>query len=62
MPMMYPLRVGDTVDVTNTALGWNKKVFEVVEWGFQLDNAGAGDVLLPANDLKLRETNPGVYR
>lgn len=59
----YPVRVGDTVDVSVTALGWSKKIFEVTSWEFKLDNAGGNDkAMLPAIDLKMRETNPSVYR
>jgi len=50
----FKLEVGDTVNVTNTRLGWTNKVFEVAEWKFSHDNT-------PSIDLILQETASSVY-
>tara|TARA_R110001583_G_scaffold49594_2_gene155285 strand:+ start:11455 stop:14385 length:2931 start_codon:yes stop_codon:yes gene_type:complete len=51
----FTLQVGDTVNVTNTRLGFTNKVFEVADWSFVL---GAEDVGIT---LSLKETSPAVY-
>lgn len=50
------LTPGDTVQLTNTRLGFTDKTFEVVEWGFAL--ADEGDIVVP---LTLQEISAGVY-
>ncbi|MFK5173356.1 hypothetical protein ACI3QN_12655, partial [Propionibacterium freudenreichii] len=32
----FKLACGDTVKVTRAALGWTEKLFEVIEWKFQI--------------------------
>jgi hypothetical protein len=51
----FKLQVGDTVNVTNSRLGFTNKVFEVAEWSFDTstDNLGI--------DVVLRETNSTIY-
>ena len=51
----FKLQVGDTVNVSNSRLGFTNKVFEVAEWSFDTstDNLGI--------DVVLRETNSTIY-
>lgn len=51
----FTLQVGDTVNITNTRLGFSNKVFEVADWSFVL---GAEDVGIT---LSLKETSSSVY-
>ena len=48
------LQVGDTVQVSNTRLGFSNKVFEVADWSFALGQ----DMHI---DLVLKETSSSVY-
>ena len=50
----FKLEVGDTVNVTNTRLGFTNKVFEVAEWSFSNDDKLAISLLL-------NETASSVY-
>ena len=50
----FKLQVGDTVNITNSRLGWTNKVFEVAEWSFSNDDK------LGIN-LLLNETASSVY-
>ena len=50
----FTLSPGDTVMLTLPQLGFNQKVFEVMEYKF------GGDLALGI-DITLRETNPSVY-
>jgi hypothetical protein len=50
----FKLEVGDTVNVTNTRLGFSNKVFEVAEWSFSNDDKLAISLLL-------NETASSVY-
>jgi hypothetical protein len=50
----FELEVGDTVNVTNTRLGFSNKVFEVAEWSFSNDDKLAISLLL-------NETASSVY-
>ena len=34
----FKLQVGDTVNVTNSRLGWTNKVFEIAEWSFNTND------------------------
>lgn len=52
----FDLRVGDTIYVTNTRLGWTNKVFEVVTWKLELDQKGKIGV-----ECNVKETTSGVY-
>lgn len=54
------LRAGDTVELTNSRLGWSAKPFEVERWAFALrEDASAAPIL--GVDLDLKETASGVY-
>ena len=50
----FTLQVGDTVNVSNTRLGFDNKVFEVADWSFSL----ASEMVI---DLALKETSSNVY-
>lgn len=51
------LRAGDTVQITNTKLGWSSKVFEVIEWSF----ATSGTPPQPVIAMTMRETASTIY-
>ena len=50
----FTLQVGDTVNINNTRLGFENKIFEVADWGFNL----GGEVSI---SLTLKETSSTVY-
>ena len=52
----FDVRVGDTIYVTNTRLGWTNKVFEVVTWKLTVDADGKIGV-----ECNVKETTSGVY-
>ena len=52
----FDVRVGDTIYVTNTKLGWTNKVFEVVTWKLSVDADGKIGV-----ECNVKETTSGVY-
>lgn len=52
----FEARVGDNIKVTNSRMGWNQKVFEVIEWKFSYGGGTALEV-----ELTLKETSSGVY-
>lgn len=52
----FQLAVGDTVQITNTRLGFSSKVFEVAEWRLDFDPAGNLGVF-----MSLRELASTVY-
>ena len=47
---------GDTVNITNSRMGWSSKVFEVTDFQFRIE--GADELLV---ELTLRETASSVY-
>jgi len=49
----FKLQVGDTVQITNTRLGFSSKVFQVADWSFVNNEVGI--------DLLLQETSPDVW-
>jgi hypothetical protein len=52
----FKLACGDTVAVTRASLGWSAKLFEVIEWKFQvMDNNGLGVA------VTLKETAEAVW-
>tara|TARA_R110000822_G_scaffold227789_3_gene360418 strand:- start:1058 stop:3979 length:2922 start_codon:yes stop_codon:yes gene_type:complete len=51
----FTLQVGDTVQVHNTRLGFNNKIFQVAEWNFTVNTAGV------YIGLQLKETSSSVY-
>lgn len=54
------LKVGDTVDLDNTRMGWSGKAFEVASWSLPEDRDDEGNPLFGV-DLGLRETASAVY-
>ena len=50
----FTLQVGDTVNISNTRLGFTNKVFEVADWSFSLGQ----EMFI---DLVLKETASSVY-
>lgn len=52
----FDVRVGDTIYVTNTRLGWTNKIFEVVTWKLSVDANGKIGV-----ECDVKETTSGVY-
>ena len=52
----FKLQVGDTVNITNSRMGWSSKVFEVTDFQFRIE--GADELLV---ELTLRETASSVY-
>jgi hypothetical protein len=50
------LTIGQTCQITNTAMGWTDKVFECVDWAL---NIGSGGELVV--DVILREIEEGVF-
>jgi hypothetical protein len=57
----FGLSVPDNVRVTNARMGWNAKIFEVVDWTFRIDAGGGDQGPVPGIDLTLRETAPDVF-
>ena len=51
----FKFQVGDTVMITNTRLGFNQKVFEIISWRLNFDKSGV------TVDCELSETNSAVY-
>ena len=51
----FTLQVGDTVNITNTRLGFTNKVFEVADWSFIMSPQDVGI------NLSLKETESSVY-
>jgi len=51
----FKLQVGDTVNITNSRLGFNSKIFQVADWSFSSDAQGVGI------DLTLQETSANVF-
>lgn len=54
------LRAGDTVSLTLTRFGWTAKVFEVINWQFDVYKDAQGEQALGVA-LTLRETASAVY-
>lgn len=52
----FQARVGDNIKLTNSRMGWNEKVFEVVSWKFAYGEGAALEV-----DLTLKEISAAVY-
>lgn len=50
------LRIGDTLQLTNTRAGWTNKVFEVDDWRFGFNNE-----MIPQINMILRETDSSVF-
>lgn len=52
----FQARVGDNIKLTNSRMGWNEKVFEVVSWKFAYGEGAALEV-----DLTLKENSEDAY-
>ena len=52
----FQARVGDNIKLSNTRMGWNQKVFEVVGWKFSYGTGAALEV-----DLTLKENSEDAY-
>ena len=52
----FQARVGDNIKLTNSRMGWNEKVFEVVSWKFAYGEGAALEV-----DLTLKENSEAAY-
>ena len=52
----FQARVGDNIKLTNSRMGWNEKVFEVVSWKFAYGEGAALEV-----DLTLKENSESAY-
>ena len=52
----FQARVGDNIKLTNSRMGWNQKVFEVVSWKFAYGEGAALEV-----DLTLKENSEDAY-
>jgi len=50
----FTLQVGDTVQISNTRLGFDNKIFQVADWSFSLSRA-------MTIELSLQETSSSVY-
>ena len=53
----FDCQVGDTVNITNSRMGWSNKTYQVIDWGFALDNAEGGLKI----DAQFKETASAVY-
>ena len=53
----FKLDVGDTVNITNSRMGFTNKTFQVLEWGFNI-NASDGSLQITAN---FKEIASAVY-
>ena len=52
----FQARVGDNIKVTNSRMGWNEKIFEIIGWKFAYGEGAALEV-----DLTLKEISSAVY-
>jgi hypothetical protein len=52
----FQARVGDNIKLTNSRMGWNEKVFEIVSWKFAYGEGAALEV-----DLTLKENSSDAY-
>lgn len=55
----FQIEVGDTIQLTNSRLGFSSKTFEVIDWTFAITEEGEGIGL--GVDLVCRETESAVY-
>ena len=53
----FDCQVGDTVNITNSRMGFSNKTFQVIDWGFALDNEDGGLKI----DAQFKETASDVY-
>ena len=55
----FELDIGDTVQITNSRLGFTNKTFEITNWSFAM--AGQSDAPIPTIACDFRETASSVY-
>ena len=55
----FELDIGDTVQITNTRLGFSSKTFEVTGWSFSMNQGN--DAPIPLVSCEFRETASAVY-
>ena len=55
----FQLDIGDTVQITNSRLGFTAKTFELTSWSFIMNSGDQAPV--PAIDAEFRETASSVY-
>jgi hypothetical protein len=55
----FQLDIGDTVQITNTRLGFSNKTFEISNWSFAM--GGGSDAPIPVVSCEFRETASAVY-
>tara|TARA_Y100001937_G_scaffold19714_1_gene27267 strand:- start:540 stop:3512 length:2973 start_codon:yes stop_codon:yes gene_type:complete len=55
----FQLDIGDTVQITNSRLGFTNKTFEVTGWSFAMD--GGNEAPVPLINAEFRETASAVY-
>lgn len=53
-------KIGDTVAITDTALGWSAKPFEIEQWDLVIEADGAGNPAIFV-DLTMSETGSDAY-
>ena len=53
----FNCEVGDTVNITNTRMGWTNKTFQLLDWGFDLDES-TGSLII---STQFTETASAVY-
>ena len=57
----FQLQTTDTVQITNTRMGWSNKEFEVIDLSIVSDKTEGEDNISLGIDLVLRETASGIY-
>ena len=55
----FQLDIGDTVQITNSRLGFTNKTFEITNWAFAM--GGSQDAPVPSVACEFRETASAVY-
>jgi hypothetical protein len=55
----FQLDIGDTVQITNSRLGFSNKTFEISNWSFAM--GGGSDAPIPVVSCEFRETASAVY-
>lgn len=55
----FQLDIGDTVQITNSRLGFTNKTFEISNWSFAMSNGS--DAPVPTISAEFRETASAVY-
>jgi major membrane immunogen (membrane-anchored lipoprotein) len=53
----FDCQVGDTVNITNSRMGWSNKTYQVIDWGFDFNNEDGGLQIT----AQFKETASAVY-